>query len=161
MNRPPNVRVSFENLPDDAKQRHEALVNVFGEYLFWVRNQAIQQIRMLVESPEEREKLGRLFRHTYEDASKLSPEDRKRAYALAESALTHFAKMFLTMISGQGFDDAIGSNHVFRYRLEMEICDSETGAVVFEETINRGGEKFFPEYWGRWLNQFGHPPVRE
>jgi hypothetical protein len=58
------------------------------------------------------------------------------------------------MLSGQGFDDSIGANHVFRYRLEMEICDIKTGQVVYEEVLNRGGKKFFPEYWGRWLNRY-------
>jgi hypothetical protein len=147
--------VSFENLPATPKERHEVLVDLFGQYLFWVRNQTVERMTALVESVEDREKLGRIHRAAYEETAKLSPEDRQRAYRLVESMLGVFAKKILTMISGQGFDDPIGPRHVFRYRLDMEVCDSETGDVVFEETINRNGEKFFPEYWGRWLNRYG------
>ncbi|MEQ8790922.1 MAG: hypothetical protein RIC55_31960 [Pirellulaceae bacterium] len=151
----PRFDVSFEELPSDPKMRHEALVDLFGEYLFWVRGQSMSRIRRLVESEEDRNKLGTLFRELFDAAAGLSNEDRETAVKLAESAVGSFAGLFLTMVSGQGFDDNLGPNHVFRFRLDMEVCDAETGEVVFEETINRGGNKYFPEYWGRWLNRYG------
>jgi hypothetical protein len=43
--------------------------------------------------------------------------------------------------------------HAFRFRVEMEIVDVQTGEIVETETINRG-EKFFGKYWGRWLNRY-------
>ncbi|MFO0949528.1 MAG: hypothetical protein U1D30_27040 [Planctomycetota bacterium] len=152
--RHPKFSVSFEELPSDPKERHEALVDLFGEYVLWVREQAISRIRRLVESEEERNKLGTLFRDVFEDAANLPVKDRIIALRLVESAIGNFAGLFLTMMSGQGFDDSLGPNHVFRYRLDMEVCDVEKGEVVYEETINRGGKKFFPEYWGRWLNKY-------
>jgi hypothetical protein len=151
--RPPQFDVSFDDLPSDPKERHEVLVDLFGKYAFWVRGQAVSRTRQLVESEDKRNELGTLFRGVFDDAAKLSEEDRVTALRLAESAISNFAGLFLTMMSGQGFDDSLGPNHVFRYRLEMEVCDAETGEVVYEETINRGGKKFFPEYWGRWLNR--------
>lgn len=153
--RPPQFSVSFEELPKDPKQLHEMLVDLFGQYLLWVRGQTLSRIHELVESEEARNKLGKLFRDVYDDAAQLKPQDKDAALRLAESAVGNFAGLFLTMISGQGFDDLLGPNHVFRYRLDMEVCDAKSGEIVYEETINRGGEKFFPEYWGRWLNRFG------
>ncbi|HVC97214.1 MAG TPA: hypothetical protein VND64_26275 [Pirellulales bacterium] len=155
MIRPPKLSISYDTLPSNPKERHEVLVDAFGEYLFWVRRQTLSRIRALSESAEAREELGRLFRPVYEEASRLGAEDREKAYQLADAAVGFFARLLLTMISGNGFDDAIGSHHVFRFRLDMEICDAETGEVVSSETINRHGERFFAEYWGRWLNRFG------
>jgi hypothetical protein len=155
MIQPPKLSVSFEELPSDPLQRHEALVDAFGQYLFWVRNETLSRARRLVESREAREELGRLFRDAYEEASRLTAEDRETAYRLVEASVGYFARLFFTMISGTGFDDPIGPNHVLRFRLDMEICDAETGEIVSEETVNRNGEKFFPEYWGRWLNCYG------
>jgi hypothetical protein len=152
---PPKFQVSFEELPEDPKKRHEILVDLFGQYLFWVREETLSRIRTLVESEEDRNKLGKLFRETYEETAALGSQEREIALRLVQSGISNFAGLFLTMISGQGFDDPLGSKHVFRYRLDMEICDAETGEVVYEETVNRGGEKFFPEYWGRWLNLYG------
>jgi len=104
---------------------------------------------------EQRNQLGKLFREVFEQAAELDADDREVALRLAQSAVGNFASLLLTMISGQGFDDHIGPDHVFRYRLDMEVCDADTGDVVLEETINRGGDRFFPDYWGRWLNRYG------
>jgi hypothetical protein len=153
--RPPRFDVSFEELPNDPKERHEVLVDLFGQCLFWVRAQTLSVIRQLVDSEEERNKLGRVFREVFEKAAQLDEEGKDAALRLADSAVGNFAGLFLTMISGQGFDDVMGPNHIFRFRLDMEICDAEKGETIFEETLNRNGEKFFPEYWGRWLNRYG------
>ena len=45
-----------------------------------------------------------------------------------------------------------------RFRLDVEFSD--VGAperVIMGETINQGGVKLFPSYWGRWLNRYGCP----
>ena len=155
MLKPPKIDLDFDNLPRDPQERHEILLDVFGEYLFWVRGQTLSRARGLAESLEARKQLGTIYRKVYEEAAKLNPQDREVAYGLAEACLDCFSCLFLTMISGTGFEDHIGPNHVFRYRLDMEICDAETGDIVLEETINRNGKKFFPDYWGRWLNRYG------
>lgn len=152
--RPPTFDFAFEDLPSDLKARHEVLVDLFGDYLFWVQRQALSRIHELIESETKRSELGSMFRGVYDQAAALKAEDREILMRLLKSGIASFAGLFLTMISGQGFDDTLGPNYVFRYRLDMEICDAETGEVVLEETINRGGRKFFPEYWGRWLNRY-------
>lgn len=155
---PPKLSVSFEELPSDSKQHHEALVDAFGQYFLWLRHETLLTTKQRVELQEARESLGQLFRDVYEQASQLNAEDRDTAFRLVEAGVSFFARLFLTMISGTGFDDPIGPNHVLRFRLDMEICDGKTGDVVSVETINKNGKKFFPEYWGQWLNRYGTMP---
>jgi hypothetical protein len=153
--RHPHFNVSFEELPTDPQARHEVLVDLFGQYLFWVRGEVLSRISMLVESEEERGKLGTLFQGVFANVAGLSKTDQETSIQLAQSAIGNFASAFLTMISGQGFDDPIGDNYFFRFKLDIEICNVDTGKTVAVETINRDGEKYFPEYWGRWLNRYG------
>jgi hypothetical protein len=150
---PPNVGVDFDDLPGDPKARHEVLVGVFGAYLMWARKVALDTTRQRVESEDERRKLGNLFRVCYEDIASFQPADREKAYQLAEAAIASFAKIMLTMISGEGYEEKMGPDYVFRYKLIMEICRMGDDRLVMEEIINRNGKRFFPEYWGRWLNQ--------
>ena len=154
MTPPPALNVSYESLPTDPKQRHEDLVDAFGQYLFWVRDETLTKMRTLIDSPDAREQLGTMFREAYEQAAQLSDGDKQIAARLAEAAVDSFAALFLVVISGVGFDDPIGPNHVLRFRFAIEICDAHTGEIIEEETINRNGQKFFPQYWGRWLNKF-------
>jgi hypothetical protein len=59
------------------------------------------------------------------------------------------------MLSGTGTDQRLGGEHAIRFELNIEILRADDGVVIDRETINRDGEKFFADYWGRWLNQFG------
>jgi hypothetical protein len=72
---------------------------------------------------------------------------------LAEATLNGFLERFAWLLGDEGTDARMGSRHAYRFRVEMEIVDVETGEVVDQETINRGG-KFFGSYWGRWLNRY-------
>jgi hypothetical protein len=151
--RPPPIDVDYRELPTDPKERHEILVDIFGTYLMWAKRTALNITKQRVTSEDAREELGRLFRQVYDDAAGLTTEQREIAFQLADSAVSLFARLMLTTISGQGFDDELGPEHVFRYRLVMEICSAKDGQIEDEEIINRNGRKFFPEYWGRWINE--------
>jgi hypothetical protein len=83
----------------------------------------------------------------------LPPEQREAAMLLVEETLNGFAERLVWLLGDEGTDARLGSRHAYRFRVEMEIVDVETGEVIEEETINRGG-KFFGSYWGRWLNRF-------
>jgi len=72
---------------------------------------------------------------------------------LVEETLNGFAERLVWDLGDEGTDARMGSRHAYRFRVEMEIVDVETGELVEEETINRGG-KFFGSYWGRWLNRY-------
>jgi hypothetical protein len=156
--RPPKIDLKFSDLPADPKQRHEVLVDVFGQYIYWLRNWAIQEVCEVIESEEAREKLGTIRRRKYDTVAALNPEERFAACKFAEAATDRFIQLLLTMLSGTGEDQRLGDDHAIRFKLLMEILEVETAEVVLEETINRGGEKFFADYWGRWLNRFGKQP---
>jgi hypothetical protein len=143
----------ISQLPSDGKQRHEALVDLFGQFLFWLRNSSLRASRTFIESAEAREKLGTIRSRYYEGVAQLPPEQREAAMLLVEETLNGFAERLVYILGDEGTDARIGSRHAYRFRVEMEIVDIETGDVVEEETINRGG-KFFGSYWGRWLNHF-------
>jgi hypothetical protein len=150
---PPGAELGLANLSTEPKQRHEELVDLFGQYVFWIRNWTIESTRQLVESPDAQQQLSTIFREPYEEAAKLSSEDRERALKLAESSVDAFIILLLRTFAHRGIDFLFGSRHAVRYRLEMEIVDQETDEVVHEEVINRDGRKHFADYWGRWLNR--------
>jgi hypothetical protein len=155
--RPPIIDLNIADLSADAKKSHELLVTIFGQYVFWLRNWAIDASRELVESEEARQKLGTLRRGKYEEIASFSPKQREAACNLAQATVDRFIQLFLTMLSGTGVDQRVGKSHAVRFKLDMEILEVETEEVVVQETINRAGEKFFADYWSRWLNQFTSP----
>lgn len=149
---PPDFGGILKSMPSDSEERHETLVDIFGMYLMWTRRVTLETMIQRVESEAERARLGRLFRVPYEGASTLTPDDKAKAYSLVEASLANFAKLILTMISGEGFDDKLGLDYVFRFKLIMEVYSATSGELIHEEALNRNGKKFFPDYWGRWLN---------
>ena len=140
-------------LPIDKKERHEELVDLFGEFLFWLRNTSLATSRKLAESQAAREKLGSIRRICYDDVADLPEETREAALLFAEESLDGFLERLLWCLGDEGTDSRFGREHAYRFRVELEVVDVKTEEVVEVETINRGG-KFFGKYWGRWLNQF-------
>jgi hypothetical protein len=140
-------------LLSDDKKRHEVFVEFFGQFLFWLRNSSLSTSRHFIESDELREKLGTIRRQYYEGVARMPPEQREAAMLLVEETLNGFAERLTWLLGDEGTDARIGQRHAYRFRLEMEIVDIESGEVIGEETINRG-DKFFGSYWGRWLNRY-------
>jgi hypothetical protein len=153
-----NKELTFElepsALPSQPIERHEAFVDLFGQFLFWLRNWAIDASRKFVESDEERSKLASIRRKPFEGVAILSPEQRDAAMLLAEETVNGFAERLVWFLGDEGTGSRFGTRHAYRFRIQMEIVDIETGEVVEDETLNRGG-KFFGSYWGRWLNRYG------
>ena len=143
----------LSQFPSDHKERHEAFVDFFGQFLFWLRNWSLHASRKFIESAESREKLGTIRRRYYEGIAQLPPEQREAAMLLVEETLNGFAERLVWLLGDEGTDARMGSRHAYRFRVEMEIVDVETGELVEEEIINQGG-KFFGSYWGRWLNRY-------
>lgn len=154
----------LSDLPSQPRERHEALVDFFGQFLFWLRNWTLTSSRNLIESEEAREKLGAIRRKYYEGVAHLAPEQREAAMLLAEETLNGFAERLTWFLGDEGTDSRFGTRHAYRFRVEMEIVDIETGEIVQQEAINRGG-RFFGSYWGKWLNRYsigkrtGNDPV--
>lgn len=148
--------LSFDQEPSelssDPKERHEQLVDLFGQFIFWLRNWSLRASRQLVESEQSREELGTIRRKYYDGVAKMLPEDREAAVLFAEATLNGFLERFLWYLGDEGTDARLGHSHAYRFRIEMEIVDVESGELVHTETINRSG-RFFGSYWGRWLNR--------
>jgi hypothetical protein len=151
--RPPVAETSRTELPDDPAERHEALVDIFGQFVMWMRDWTVAATRELGESQVSRDQIRAISREKWESLAKLSPEDRALAYDVAEATTDRFIQMLLAMLGNQGVDQRLGREHGVRFRLDLEICDAETLEVVESETINCGGKKFFGDYWGRWINR--------
>jgi hypothetical protein len=157
--RPPNIPLNRDQLEKSKDEVHELLVEIFGAYVMWCREQALENTRHLVESHEAREEIARLLREPFERAaSEFSGEQKEIAHQLQSRAVANFGKLLLTLLSGTGFDQPLGRDFVARFRLVMEICDSREGNVISEEVLNRNGKKFFPEYWAKWLNEYPKQP---
>lgn len=150
---PPGKTYDVMALSNEPRLRHEEIVDIFGQYLMWLRNWSITDSRMLVESRDQREQLATLGRQPYDEAAELSDDDRERAVRLAEATIDKFIQLFVRVMSHQGDDFELGTRHAVRFRLILEIVDIESGHVIEEELINRGGERHFADYWGRWLNR--------
>lgn len=142
----------FSKLSSEEKVRHEELVDVFGQFIFWLRNSSLRATRSLVESEEARDKLGTVRCNYYKVVAALPKDDRDASIGLAEETLNGFIERLLWCLGDEGIDARIGSQHAYRFKIEMEIVNVETNRVVHSEPINRGG-RFFGNYWGRWLNR--------
>jgi hypothetical protein len=129
------------------------MVDLFGQFIFWMRNWTNDSTQRFVESAAAREQLSTILRGPYDEAAALSPDDRQRALRLAESSVDAFIILFLRLFAHRGLDFPLGYRHAIRYRLVMEIVDRETDETVHEEVLNRDGKKHFADYWGRWLNR--------
>lgn len=152
IDRAPGCDFKFGSI-GDGRLRHEALVDLFGQYVFWLRNWTNRMTRKLVESREARERLGAIQRRPYEAISRQPNEEREEALLLGASTLDSFIQLLLGVLGHVGFDFQLGDKHTLRFRLIMEVVDRESGDIVHEEIVNRDGSKHFPNYWGRWLNQ--------
>jgi len=153
-----NGPLAFSNdpasFPADPKERHECLVDLFGQFLFWIRRCCLENAHKLTEDESARQRLGSIRSAYFEAVAHLPPEQRKAALGFAEENLNLFIERLLWSLGDEGTDARIGSRHAYRFRIEMEIVDVESTQVIDHETINRGG-RFFGSYWGRWLNRFG------
>lgn len=157
MPNPPTISFSLSGLPLESKQRHEALVGLFGQYLFSVRRHVLDESKQFAESQESRNRLGTLFRQIFDRASQMPSDQRAIMHEFCKTCLDSFIKELLVLLSNEGTDLRIAEFHAVRFRLDIEICDVNSGDIILEETLNRGG-RFFADYWGQWLNRNSSAP---
>lgn len=153
--KPPAVKLDYDRLPSDRQQRHEQLLDVFGQCLVGARRTSLNFAMQLAESAETRESLGRLHREPYEKVAALQPEHRQCAYEFSKAVLDRFAQELLRLLGNAGTDLRVGAHHSARFPVDIQICDSDTGEVVLEENLSWKGAKSLPDYWGRWVNRYG------
>jgi hypothetical protein len=143
------------HLPDlahDRGQRHEQLVDLFGQYMFWMRNWAVARSRELIESADARKALGTVRAKRFDPIAALEPDERDAAVTFAQATVDEFCDLLLRLLGNEGYDLRVGSGEAVRLRLEMEFIDTATDTVVETDLVNRDGQKSLPDYWGRWLN---------
>ncbi len=151
MNPPPvNFNPSeIVNSPD----AHEVLVDVFGQYILWLRTETMTAFSRYVRDDEARKKLGKIRRQKFDDIATLTTGQQEASLRLAEAAIDHFVQLLLLMFGNSGIDQRLGSDHAVRFILEMEILNLVDSSVSRREILNRGGKKFFGDYWGKWINR--------
>jgi hypothetical protein len=149
---PPALMLDPAILTLDASERHEALVDLFGRYVMWLRSAALESSRGALVDPEAKQRLGLLRWQRYERVAGMTDEQVEGACLFAEATVDRFIELLLTMLAGTGVDQRVGPSLASRFKLDIEIVDVDTEDVVLRETVNRGGRKFFVSYWGRWLN---------
>lgn len=148
----PGTEFSLLDLSQNSKLRHEQFVDLFGQYLFWMRNSAVERSKMLIEDEERRSRMGTIARDRFDSVADLAPESRGAAVLLAEATVDEFCDQLLRFLGNEGFDLRVGSGQALQVLLEIVFVEPESGSVVASEVVNRGG-KSMPDYWGRWLNR--------
>jgi len=146
-------KIDFESLPDSGSDRHKAFVDMFGEFLLWHRNRCFDAARRLVQDEDAREAVGRIRSEVYTKVANLGNSEREVAIEFSVEVVNGFIERLLYALGDEGFDARLGSEHAYRYRVELEVVDLSSGEVVEVDTINRGG-RFFGANWGAWLNRF-------
>jgi hypothetical protein len=153
--RPPTVRTSYNEMPADGADRNEAAVELFGQHLFSLRNQRIEHLRHLLESAEDRMRLGSLHRKEYDAVAALDAEGREAACALAQRAIDLYLQDVLTLFTGTGDSLCFDAGYAINYRVILQVKEIRSDEVVEEFEINRKCKKVFYDYYGRWLNRYG------
>ena len=150
---PPHSATQFGELPADPSERHEVLLDVFGQWIFWHRNRALQASQEFVESGADRGKLGAIRRKYFDGVAALDREQRQAAMLLAQATLDAFLEQLIWSLGDEGTDAKFDDRHAYRFRLEIELVEVNSNEAVEQVPINRGG-RFFGKNWGRWLNKF-------
>lgn len=144
------------SFPTDPKQRHEAFIELFGRQVFALRNERLERIRALVEGPrEERERIGSLHAQEYTAVADQPPAAREAALNLSRKAMDLFLQDLLGLFTynGLSIDLRLGTDHAIAYELLLKVIGNLDRQPVEAHVVNKGGQKVFGEYYGRWINR--------
>lgn len=154
----PTVKTKFADLPADASQRREALLDHFGQHLFSLRNELRDRVRFHIESEEARRKMGAIPARPYAAVAALDASAREAALNLADEVIDRYIQRILMLFQSTGNAWRLGDDHAIRYRLYAEIIGitDEDETVLAEALINRDTELAMGSYFGGWLNRHGN-----
>lgn len=151
----PPSSTDLSALPREPTARHEALLEILGQHLIWLRNCSIQAAEKVIETPSAAEGMGRVHWERFAGVASMTPEQRKASLSFAEATTDRFIQLLLTSLGGTGVEHKLGKSHAFNIKLDLEILDVSSRCVIETHTLSRGGEKFFADYWGHWLFRYG------
>lgn len=154
MIRPPNIALNYEALPTNPEERQSFLLDVFGQYLVWMRRFVLDGANRRVASEAARE-IGSILKAVYDDVARMDPGQQDICLRLAQRCVDDFAYQLLGLLANAGNDLALGASHAIRLRLDMEIYEIESETSVDSITLNRGGARHLSQLWGRWINRKG------
>jgi len=113
--------INYAKLSGDPAERHEQLLECFGQDLLGLRNDALKGVYEHLERtswerllPYDRDFFSRV-------ASLLSPEQREISRKLTERVITAFMERLMTMLNADAANQPLGEEHGIRYRLLAEI----------------------------------------
>lgn len=155
----PQTTLTPSQVPDEPGEAKEAMLEIFGQHLFWLRNQRLRILRRLLADESSRAKLGTVFRRPFDAMASHGEEAANAAVDFAEQAIDGYMKDLLAMLTNIGDDMRFGPGHSLRYRLVLEVVDPATDTVVREEVINRDTEDWLPGYYGGWLVEYDRYPA--
>jgi hypothetical protein len=119
-----------------------------------MRNERLSTLRELLNSPDARQRIGTINGKPFEAMAARGPEACVAALDVARAAIDLYIQDVLTLLTDIGGDMRLGPEHSVRYRLISEVRQTETGALIADETINREGPQWLPGYFGKWLNRY-------
>lgn len=149
--------VDFHSLPLDEKERHERFIEMFGKQVFSIRNQVLERVRGLIEAPQSvRDEMGTIYAKEYDGVAGFSADQRDAAMNLARKTVDVFLREILGLLAHNGLSQqlVLGARHAFAFELVMQVLELSELTVIEEHTINKGGQKHFPDYYARWLNRY-------
>ncbi len=175
-------QTQYDQLPDDPAQRHEALLEIFGQDVLGHRNNALRSVFKKIENrgsgelPYDKDFFAKA-------AESLSTEQREICQTLAVRVIADFMSGFMTMLCSHSSNKPLGRNHGIAYHLLLEIeslnrtreessadenmeledfdppdqrqpSATEPDASLEVHELQTGGRLFFPNYWNRWQHKF-------
>jgi hypothetical protein len=156
--------LSFDALPKNVEDRHEAVLNYFGDQLCQSFEMACRATMSKMNKPAT---VRPVDRAPYEVASRLSPEQKQAVMEISKDCTNMLINFLLPLLGSAGYQNRLGDKHYVRYRLDAEICktpsdedDSEESDDPIEvQTINRTGIRYFGEMWPVWKNKYLSPNI--
>jgi hypothetical protein len=156
------LSLGFEELPNDPKARHEALVGVFGEHVSLARDTTLERTRALLADPEFRRRIGRVPARAYEAAASSDMRTQQLVEDLLPEILNRFIYELMVIFTSRGNSLRFGDQHAVRYDLHMEIHripseeelreDLPQPDTFVEAALLNVGHRAFMDYFGVWLN---------
>ncbi|ASF48415.1 hypothetical protein [Methylovulum psychrotolerans] len=150
----PHYPKSVAELLADSDNLQQNLFDFLGCELFQCRDDIEAYLRLLVDDPQFRSKLGTMKRGSYDALASLDKAEQEIALAIAVNAMEYL----IEQVSGI-LNDAptlLEENYSLQYKLQARILsfDGKKYKVVAQKHLWGGAQCLLGRSFGRWLNMF-------